>query len=61
MQRGKAQVCVLPIERIAHLYDNKHGQCRCLRFGVIEDITVDAGKHSWLGRTLHVVSLNTAR
>jgi len=49
----------LPIESIAHLDNDKNGQRARLGLCVAEYLAVDAWKHSWLGRTLHVMSLTT--
>lgn len=50
----------LPIQRIAHLDNDEHRQCTGLGFGGVEYVAVDARKHSWLGRTLHMMSLATS-
>jgi len=52
-------VLVLPIERIAHLDNDQHGQCTGLGFGRVEYVTVDAWEHPGLRRALHVVCLTT--
>jgi len=49
----------LPIQRIAHLDNDEHGQGTRLGLGGVEYVAVDARKHPRLRRTLHVMRLTT--